>query len=73
MRKLEFKNKLGKDFTLEERTDILLPLFYVAIQEYIEMRSAKICAELLLKYKNKHGIECGGVSRIPEQIGTRSN
>lgn len=62
--------------TFDELADIILPLFHVSIQDFIEKKTAKNSCktyELLLKYENRQISDPGGELVNPRQRGTRSN
>lgn len=46
MTTLEQNNNLGLDLTFDELIDIVLSLFQVSIQDYIDIRGPKNSAEL---------------------------
>lgn len=64
-RQQKLKHKLGLESTFDEHVDILLPLFHMAIHDFIEICAPKNTAELyelLLEYETRYGTDHGGVS-----------
>lgn len=68
LHKLELTNKVGIDATFDESTSIILTLFHVYIQNFIELKPPKNSNKLyepVLKYVYRHG------SDLCEEFGSQ--